>query len=127
MNLADYAKRLADRAADRRAALAAEVPEWPAPVAARAQVALDPVDDGTGVWIAAGLVDVHDEVNAAGSWHAVTGTDKTASLFREPGSVVLHFDGRSEPLSYMALVYARDAAPVACNADCGCVEAGGAS
>lgn len=111
MNLSDYAKRLATRAAERRAALAGEsMRQWPLPDAERAQVALDPVDDGTGTWIAAGLVDVHDEVNTAGVWHAVTGTDKTktAARFAEQGSVVLHFDGRSEPMSYLTLVYARD-------------------
>jgi hypothetical protein len=110
MNLSEYAKRLADRAAERRAALAAEaMPQWPTSVADRAQVALDPVEDGTGAWIAAGLVDMHDEVNAAGVWHIVTGTNKSASRFAESDSVVLLLAGRSEPMGYMALVYARDA------------------
>lgn len=128
MNLSDYTKRLAVRAAERRAVLAGEsMPEWPVPVVERAQVALSPVEDGTGSWIVAGLIDVHDEVNAAGIWHAVSGTDKTMSRFAEPGSVVLLFDGRSEPMSYLTLAYARDAAPLACAADCDCVETGGAS
>jgi hypothetical protein len=84
--------------------------EWPQSVATRAKTALDPTVDGSGAWLVAGLIEVHDEVNAAGSWHTVTGTVVRAPHGGQPGHVVLHFGGRSEPMDYLALVYARDAA-----------------
>jgi hypothetical protein len=103
-----YAKALAARWAGRRSPSPPEaVPEWPRSVAI---TALEPEPDGTGTWLAAGLVKVHDEVNAAGCWYAVTGTDVTAPHGGQSGRVVLYFDGRSEPVSYLTLVYARDAA-----------------
>jgi hypothetical protein len=86
--------------------------EWPQSVAARAKTALGPKVDGTGMWLVAGLVDVHDEVNAAGCWHTVTCTVVRTPHGGQPGHVVLHFGGRSEPMDYLALVYARDAATV---------------
>lgn len=111
MILSEYAKWLAARRADRHSSPAVETePEWPKSVAARAVTALDPEPDGTGTWLVAALVHVHDEVNAAAHWHRVTGTDVTAPRRGQPGRVVLYFDGRSEPVSYAALVYARDAA-----------------
>lgn len=110
MILSEYAKWLAARRADRHSSPAVETePEWPKSVAARAVTALDPEPDGTGTWLVAALVELRDEVNAAGRWHAVTGTDVTAPHRDQPGRVVLRFDGRSEPMGYLALVYARDA------------------
>lgn len=96
MILSEYAKALAARRADRHSSPAVETePEWPRSVAARAATALDPEPDGTGAWLVAGLVELYDEVNAAGRWHAVTGTNVTAP--------------HGGQLGRLALVYARDA------------------
>ena len=110
MILSKYTGALAARRADRRSSLSPDAAhEWPRSVVARAVTTLAPEPDGAGHWLAAGLVEVHDEVNAAGRWYTVTGTDVTAPQGGQPGRVVLYFDGRSEPMGYLALVYARDA------------------
>lgn len=83
-------------------------PEWPKPVAERAVAPFESVDDGTGAWIPAGLVEVHDEVNVRGDWLKVTGTTTMPSRFDQMGAVVLHFGARVESMSYLPLVYARD-------------------
>lgn len=110
MILSKYTGALAARRADRRSSPWPDAAhEWPQSVEARAVTALAPEPDGTGHWLAAGLVEVHDEVNAAGRWYTVTGIDVTAPHGGEPGRVVLYFDGRPEPTGYLTLVYARDA------------------
>ena len=110
MILSKCTEALAARRADRRSSPPPEAARaWPQSVSARAVTALAPDFDGAGHWLAAGLVEVHDEVNAAGRWYTVTGTDVTAPQGGEPGRVVLYFDGRSEPMGFLTLVYARDA------------------
>lgn len=80
--------------------------------AVRTMSALESVDDGTGMWLAAGLVELHDEVNASGDWHTVTGIDVTRPRDGRAPYVVLYFAGRSVPIDYTALVYTRDAATI---------------
>ena len=80
--------------------------------AVRTMSVLESVDDGTGMWLAAGLVELHDEANASGDWHTVTGIDVTEPDDYDPGYVVLYFAGRSVPIDYTALVYTRDAATI---------------
>lgn len=90
----------------------AEMPQWPQPVADRQVRDADSREDGTGIWLPAGVIDVHDEVNVAGEWLTVTGTVITVPDYDQPGSAVLDVGGRSLRLDYTARVYARDAAAV---------------
>ena len=67
-------------------------------------------DDGTGLWLPAGLVSVHDEINVAGRWFTVTGMDVWKPCGVEPGFATLHFGGWSHRSGFASRVYVRDEA-----------------
>lgn len=67
-------------------------------------------DDGTGMWLPAGLVEVGDEVNVAGRWYAVTATDKIVPDYEQPGWAVLFFGAWSQRTGYTSRLYVRDEA-----------------
>lgn len=82
----------------------------PIPVAVGAEV--ESADDGTGIWLPAGLVSVHDEVNIAGRWFTVTGTETREPSSESAGFAQLDFEAWSQRTLFTSRVYVRDAAAV---------------
>ena len=74
------------------------------------RVDIDSREDGTGMWLPAGRVNVHDELNVAGRWYRVTGVDAILPQKDYAGYAALYFDGRSQGTTYTAAVYVRDEA-----------------
>lgn len=113
MTLSDYAKLHAGRWLDRHLPPV----EQPNPAPQLAQLAVyserfaDVTDneDDTGMWLPAGLVRTGEQVQVAGRWHTVSGTD-VLYLDGEPRRSTLLFDGWQESCRYTQLVYVRDEA-----------------
>ena len=103
MSITERAKQIAGRW---RHVGPEEKPEYLAP----APFDIESRDDGTGTWLPAGLVDVHDEVNVAGRWFTVTGTDVCAPSGSQPGFATLYFSGWSHRSGFGSRVYVRDIA-----------------
>lgn len=82
------------------------------PVAERC--ANDPIshDDGTGIWLPAGLVALYDEINIRGVWHQVDCTNIVAPSYDDPGEAVLFWDGGRHETTYLTHVYVRDEATI---------------
>lgn len=112
MNLPESMKAAAGRWVGTRYTPAVPPPREPLPAAQRCLDDPRSRGDGTGLWLPAGLVDLHDQVNLDGAWRTITGTDTRPPDYDQPGSAVLHWDGGSHETGFVTRVYVRDEATI---------------
>lgn len=114
MSLSQYAQAVAGRLAARRATDYA-VPNTDAPVVAPARpvATLPATEDGTGIWIAACLVQIGDQVQVADRWLTVASvtTRQPDAVSGGARAVLLTMvDGSMLAGEYMSRLYVRDEA-----------------
>jgi hypothetical protein len=116
VSITERVKHIAGRWLDAHYLPPAELPDpLPQPRPRIVEVLGD--EDGTGMWLPAGLVAIGEQVQVADRWHTVSHVEAYPGDGLTPGTTILYFDDLLfgawlESLGYASPVYVRDAAAI---------------